>query len=828
MAKSKSKKKSKVSQEPDPPQNAASLSLSPILFLRLVLLLLRIYIASLRRLITLIFSPNLDDLAGSLQPDLRLPPRLFVTDRFPTKRLNIYSSPEILSFLSHVLRDTPEFQTIRESCFGNLFDIPAQFGTVTGLNYSSFPDGYHPDTAKYVVAGKDVVWKRLFGRKKIVTIVDLCQMLEKEPHMSGWKKIRITLIIIVDGVLIAHKQEARPTPRYVSMLQNLPTFFAFPWDRESFLKTISCMKPPNPTHQKCNDPVDWLVRKLKQRSFRLQSFPLTLQLVAFRAIPQLLSYIPAPLDNLTLMDLADGYLPQHHSINSLDIRRFEFSSDVSKHALISLRYCISTQVNDLILNYPLYQLVVSPIILIESQEQPGWEEWSNDFKDDNVIYMEQLIVDRYTFNKAMCYGGVTTEPLLKKPKDRRRNGKKDSTRVKKSLKPKTSIKNESSSRMQRRISSYFTSSSATSFTNAQLSDMVLKLHDQMKEMHKLLNKKKKMKQKAHGRQTSFHTLISRNKNPGTSNQDVPHTSHHSVEPEPKTPRDDDPPTDQDVPHTSHSSVEPEPGTPLDDTPPTDQDMDAMETDEHPESQSPIVSFKRFDFKRIATTHPPTASSPVRFGTIHTQLVHDSSDHNTTTVHTSFVHASTTATDMLTVNPNSTIIHQDDKIQKTPPPQEPNQKEPNSTIYDKSDHPNISEIHHILFHGPRPTSIQPTNIRLYYWSIISTSHSFTIVTTAFYPLTSPVKSNDSGLGFVGHAATPNAFTATTSSNSPPCIGRPTSVEKSQVDEDEVVDLTQTKDPLRHVPSMEEDHLVREFFISPLISALDLITPLPHME
>ncbi|KAF2603935.1 hypothetical protein F2Q70_00026363 [Brassica cretica] len=61
--------------------------------------------------------------------------------------------------------------------------------------------------------------------------------------MDGWKMIRIALIIIVDGVFIAHKQEARPTPRYVRMVENLKKKFAFLWGRESFLKTISCMKP---------------------------------------------------------------------------------------------------------------------------------------------------------------------------------------------------------------------------------------------------------------------------------------------------------------------------------------------------------------------------------------------------------------------------------------------------------------------------------------------------------------------------------------------------------------------------------------------------------
>nr|VDD53645.1 unnamed protein product [Brassica oleracea] len=317
-------------------------------------------------------------------PDLRLPPRLFATDRFPTRRHNIYSSPDLLPFIRNVLRDTPKFETIRRSCFGKLFDLSArqcpvscklihafltrqlvclpkntlwsafggfpfrygleEFGTVTGLPCGSYPERYNPKTGKAIVAGKDRVWKRLFGKKKFVTIADLCRMLETDKDMDRWKKIRIALIIIVDGVLIAHKQEAHPTPRYVRMVENLKTFLAFPWGRESFLKTISCMKPPSFVPKKCEDPVATLVKTLKQRSFRLQGFPLSLQLVAFRAIPLLLDYIPAPLNNLTLMDLEDGTLPQHKSINAIHIRRVEFDPN----------------------------LVVTPFIPIESEPQPGW------------------------------------------------------------------------------------------------------------------------------------------------------------------------------------------------------------------------------------------------------------------------------------------------------------------------------------------------------------------------------------------------------------------------------------------------------------------------
>lgn len=133
-------------------------------------------------------------------------------------------------------------------------------------------------------------------------------MLETDTQMLGWKKLRLALIIIVDGVLIAHMQISHSTPKYVNMVKDLKTFFKFSWERESFLKPIKCMKP---------------------RSFSLQGFPLALQLLAFRLIHALLSKIPASFDEITIMNLEDGYLPQHPSINLIDTLRVEFDPNVS-------------------------------------------------------------------------------------------------------------------------------------------------------------------------------------------------------------------------------------------------------------------------------------------------------------------------------------------------------------------------------------------------------------------------------------------------------------------------------------------------------------------
>uniref|UniRef100_A0A0D3CBJ2 DUF1985 domain-containing protein n=1 Tax=Brassica oleracea var. oleracea TaxID=109376 RepID=A0A0D3CBJ2_BRAOL len=144
---------------------------------------------------------------GNNKPDHRLPPRLFTTDRSPSGRLNIYSKPDLLAFIQHVLRGTKELQYIRESCFGKLFELPTrqcpvsckiiytflsrqlivedkhtlwsvfrsdpirfglqEFGTITGLPCGDFPAGYNTELEDQSKVHKDPDWIKLIGKKEI-------------------------------------------------------------------------------------------------------------------------------------------------------------------------------------------------------------------------------------------------------------------------------------------------------------------------------------------------------------------------------------------------------------------------------------------------------------------------------------------------------------------------------------------------------------------------------------------------------------------------------------------------------------------------------------
>ncbi|KAG2321993.1 hypothetical protein Bca52824_015206 [Brassica carinata] len=362
--------------------------------------------------------------------DHLLPERLFATDRFPCQRLNIYSRPNILAFIRHVLRDTAEFKKIRESPFGKLFDLPThqcavscklihalmsrqllvdlqytfwtvfgsdplrfsleEFGTITGLNCGAFPEGYeapdlnHKGANKQKNAHKDPTWRRLVGKNSNITIADLADDLENDREMDDWRRIRLPLLIIVDGVLVASKQVHRPTLRYVKMLEDVDAFLEFPWGRESFLHTVRTLKPPKFEKGKpVDDPVGMLVSKLKQKIFRLTGFPLALQLLAFRAVPTLLPKRLTPSHVQTIMDVTEPDIPLQNSIEINEILLVEDSS--------------STR--------------VSPRIPVIRGPQPGWGEWSDENIDEKVKYMEQLISNNYTFAKSMWPGGDSSEPL---------------------------------------------------------------------------------------------------------------------------------------------------------------------------------------------------------------------------------------------------------------------------------------------------------------------------------------------------------------------------------------------------------------------------------
>lgn len=527
---------------------------------------------------------------GNNEPDNRLPPRLFATGKSPNGRLNIYSKPDHLAFIRHVLRDTEELQFIRDSCFGKLFDLPSrqcpvscklihamltrqlvcddkhtlwsvfgsdpikfglkEFGTITGLPCGAFPVGYTTEREDQSKAHKDPYWIQLIGKKKFPTIADLRHKLETDTTLSGGQKLRLALLIIVDGVLIAHQQSTRPTLKYVRMVEDVETFCLHPWGRESFLKTITCMKPPKFVPTKCEDPIGTLVTLLQQETYALKGFPLALQLLAYQAVPRLQSTIPIPVDNLTIMDLDVPHLPLYTAPSMLDITNVECHPNVSFSTTTFEHYALEIykKVSKELTHFPAYyQLQVTSLIPIHSQPQPGWGVWPDVYNDDRLSYMEQLIVDKYEFKKEFWPGGhipkLTAphptnkkQPLLPKAPLKR---KLKSDPISEALKPRRTCKKSVTARKQRRISSYFGKPASSPNSNEKILEVlsailvkVSNIEKNQKQLRKLVTSRKI---KRHHKSSAFHILLDHTKKGNRSHrgcqtdqqqEDTP--SHHKV------------------------------------------------------------------------------------------------------------------------------------------------------------------------------------------------------------------------------------------------------------------------------------------------------------
>lgn len=77
------------------------------------------------------------------------------------------------------------------------------FGEVTGLPCGEFEDGY---SIEYQLPQKEEnyeYWDRLIGNNRDATIEDLIALVEGDDKMHESRKMRLCLIVIVDGVLVA-------------------------------------------------------------------------------------------------------------------------------------------------------------------------------------------------------------------------------------------------------------------------------------------------------------------------------------------------------------------------------------------------------------------------------------------------------------------------------------------------------------------------------------------------------------------------------------------------------------------------------------------------
>ncbi|KAL0846639.1 hypothetical protein Bca101_019885 [Brassica carinata] len=282
--------------------------------------------------------------------------------------------------------------------------------SLTGLPCGEFDDGYAVD---YQPTYKDedfAYWDKLFEGKRDITILEVVKMVVEDKSISRGRRLKLCLIIIVDGVLIASTQPAKPTPKHVKLVENLKDFFGFQWGRESFNWTVSTMIPGKKILGKCDDPNGEFCSKLRQKTKKMFGLPLALQLLLSRL---------GGNDELKLIDCER--LPQHTGLNLVDVLEAEHNPE----------------------------LIVQPMMEVGPEKQDGWGVWDDEINDRRVNYMVGLLEGGHKFKKAVWGGGDAQEVLYdheerKKARKRKRQG--DCSRTNVAAGPVLK---------QRRVSTYF-------------------------------------------------------------------------------------------------------------------------------------------------------------------------------------------------------------------------------------------------------------------------------------------------------------------------------------------------------------------------------------
>ncbi|KAL0854363.1 hypothetical protein Bca101_059515 [Brassica carinata] len=575
------------------------------------------------------------------------------------------------------------------------------------------------------------------------------------------------------------------------------------------------MKPPKFDKISCKDPHAKLVEFLKQETYRLQGFALSLQLLAFAAVPKLLSIIQAPYDTLTIMDLVEDHLPNHPSIVTLDIHGVEADPN----------------------------LVVTALIPLERQPHPGWGIWPDLCDDDRVSNMEQRIADCLPFTKSMWPGGVKSEPFITFPSVAVADeNKKRSTRSKKPVRESNKLIHSIKTTPANRDASARTSpelllqKSQHEQVLAILGDLTSQFgefHQQFKSLRKQLRRRTRH---TSCKRSSFHDLLpyskTRNSNCCDRVCQTDPTWMHSDEADNTILK---PPMDQhsknvpdvastDIAHNTHTDVEF----------PTDPILAATETAsvsnmdvDGTSTVSPLISqyAAHQNLQKNCTTVDPVHEVTVHNAPQQTPPVHTTPIHNQRGVQSSSVHD--TAVQNLKSPVPSAYASYDTSA---------NDLHDSPAATPKS--PPFQEMlfSDVQIHSPMcPDPITPTQPK-YDSSAGPASRRACLFPLSPHPSSkdnSPTKSPASISGFAVHASVLNAFSATATSQTH-VASETVEVDEAQATEDShVIELsdcegTPPRKAPTYFPCMEENYVAKELFKCKEISAATLICQLPQIQ
>lgn len=295
-----------------------------------------------------------------------LPERIFAVDCYPSHavRINSYSKPKYLVDILNVLHGMPELETLLSSPLGALFSLPVrhcsfsgqlvhqmlcrqlhttnaaemwfvfggqplrfslkEFHDATGLSCCDFPPQSELEAATTHADGSSPYWYQLIGGTPgAVTVKELLARLKQEPTMASWRKFRLCLVVIVEGILLCRSQPVKASVEVVEMVKDIDFFLKYPWGRHSFHRILRTAKVGSYILDTAS-----LVAKLRQSSVAIHGFPLAIQLFVFKYIPLLLKYLPHAGEEFNFLDQVIPRLPKCKSYHSSNILHVEYSRQV--------------------------------------------------------------------------------------------------------------------------------------------------------------------------------------------------------------------------------------------------------------------------------------------------------------------------------------------------------------------------------------------------------------------------------------------------------------------------------------------------------------------
>ncbi|CAL9224989.1 unnamed protein product [Arabidopsis halleri] len=211
---------------------------------------------------------------AEFSPDL-LPPWLFATDQYPLKGpINSYSRPEYLLDLVEVA-------------------------------------------------------KKSYSIMEIVNMVHRDKKLPRREMMSGERRLRLTLIVIVEEILVSNSSKVKASKKVAEMVKDVETFVTYPWGRKSFKKTLEMVKLGD-----YNQSVANFTDKLSQSYTATHGFTLSFQLLALHIIPLLERYFPDLKDEQTFTDRSVLQLTQLKTYHNSNIFQTKNDPHVDVESII--------------------------------------------------------------------------------------------------------------------------------------------------------------------------------------------------------------------------------------------------------------------------------------------------------------------------------------------------------------------------------------------------------------------------------------------------------------------------------------------------------------